>query len=165
LDGGNAPADWVGKESLYTYDGVDAALSRIDVGARATIVGLPSPSGNAVAEEGMTVAKSGRTTGVTYGKVIDDGAEFNFGHWGTAPGAVRFHGVIVVHNKHHDFSQGGDSGSLVIDPADQTIVGLLFGGTPPGVPVAQTLTLVAPINRVLKAFPQEMLVLPGETWP
>src|SRR6202022_721052 len=99
-DGGQVPADWIGREFLYTYDGIDAALSKIDVGAKAEIIGLPTPTSTAIAQKSMTVAKSGRTTGVTYGKVIDDGAEFNFQHWGTAPGKVRFRDVIIVQNKH-----------------------------------------------------------------
>jgi hypothetical protein len=161
-DGGQVPADWIGREFLYTYDGIDAALSKIDVGAKAEIIGLPTPTSTAIAQKSMTVAKSGRTTGVTYGKVIDDGAEFNFQHWGTAPGKVRFRDVIIVQNKHHLFSDGGDSGSLVIDPADETVIGIVFGGDRSLTPKS---TLIAPIDRILRAFPAQMLVKKGETYP
>ena len=162
VDGGLTPGDWIGREFLYTYDGIDAALAKIDIGAKAEIIGLPTPTATAAPVKGMTVAKSGRTTGVTYGTVIDVGAEFNFLHWGTAPGKVRLRDVIVVQNRHHHFSDPGDSGSLVIDPANETVIGMVFGGdlrlTPPA-------TLVAPVDRILRAFPAQMLVQKGETYP
>jgi hypothetical protein len=163
-DSGIAPQDWVGKESLYTYDKVDAAIARIDTGARAVIIGLPTPGGTAKVQTGMTVAKSGRTTGVTYGTVIDDDLEFKFPQWGTAPGRVRFERVFLIYNRHVDFGQGGDSGSLIIDPADQTAIGLLFGTSRrPG--KRFLVTLASPIQLVMAAFPRQMLVLPGETYP
>src|SRR5690606_2497039 len=78
MDGGVEPGDFVGRERLWTYQGVDAALAVLDEQAIASIIGLPAPVGTSVARMGMTVAKSGRTTGVRFGKVTDDSAEFNF---------------------------------------------------------------------------------------
>jgi hypothetical protein len=115
-DGGRTPQDWVGRESLYTYDEVDAAISQIDIGAVAEIINLPTPVGMAKPDEGMTVAKSGRTTGVTFGTVITDDLEFNFQTWGTSPNPVRFRNVILVERKHGPFACRGDSGSLNPDP-------------------------------------------------
>jgi hypothetical protein len=163
-DSGIAPQDWVGRESLFTYDKVDAAIAQIDVGARALIIGLPTPMGMTRVHEGMTVAKSGRTTGVTYGTVIDDDLEFNFRQWGTSTGRVRFEQVFLIYNRRRHFSQGGDSGSLIIDPSNETAVGLLFGGgSRPR--RAFDVTLASPIQLVMAAFPRQMLVLPGESYP
>jgi hypothetical protein len=74
------------------------------VGAAARkIIGLPSPRRMAMAREGMTVAKSGRSTGVTYGKVADDAFEFNRPSWEQASGAIRFPRVILIENPNRDF--------------------------------------------------------------
>ena len=160
-DGGVDPIDRVGRERLWTYFGVDAALSALDERAIAAIIDLPAPVGTSPPWVGKTVAKSGRTTGVTFGKVFDDGAEFKFATWSTSPGPVRFRDVILVWHKRRHFSEGGDSGSLVIDPGDDTAVGMVFGGST----TTPKYTLVASIRSVLKAFPNQMLVRVGETWP
>lgn len=155
-DGGQAPQDWVGAESLYTYDGVDAAIAKIDVGAVAQIVGLPTPRGTGKAKEGMTVAKSGRTTGVTYGKVIDDDLELK-GKW------KGFRGCIYVENEHRDFVENGDSGSLLVDPLSELAIGLICIGE--RLPGKFKRGIANPIAAVLRAFPLQMLVQPGETYP
>ncbi len=161
-DGGQDPQDWVGREYLYTYDRVDAAISKIDAGAVARIIGLPTPNSMADAEEGLAVAKSGRTTGVTHGTVIDDGLEVNQPQWGTSSGPVRFRHVLLARNKHHDFVVPGDSGSLLIDPVEETAVGLVFGRSLIG---GNSRGLACPIRAVMRAFPQQILVKPGESYP
>lgn len=163
-DGGIVPTDWVGAESLYTYDQVDAAIAQIDACAAARIVGLPTPVGTKRAKNGMTVAKSGRTTGVTYGTVIDaDFDGINLPYHGGAKHSFR--NCILIENRVTHFTEPGDSGSLVMDPVDQRAVGLHFYGFGPTVRNPVKRSLAAGIGKVLRAFPRQMMVLPGEHYP
>ena len=160
-DGGIPPQHWIGKESLYTYDDVDAAISQIDIGARAELIDLPVPVGTGEPEIGMTVAKSGRTTGVTHGTITADRIELNFQRWGTSPNPVRFIHVFQIEREHGCFACGGDSGSLIIQPARKIAIGLLFGGD---IPTLRRI-YASPIDLVMSKFPGKILVKPGETYP
>jgi hypothetical protein len=73
------------------------------------------------------VQKTGRTTGHTSGKV--DGVTLNLPvDYGSArPRVLRFEQALEISSKNRPFSQGGDSGSLVVD-GDGWAVGLLFAG-------------------------------------
>ncbi len=79
---------------------------------------------NEIAEPtlGMEVKKSGRTTGLTFGKVqqIDVTINVNFGQ------QTAFFVDQVITN---DMSDGGDSGSAIISKDDGKMVGLLFAGS------------------------------------
>lgn len=94
-------------------------------------------SGSASATLGTFVKKSGRTTGLTKGKVtgLDATVEVDYG----GKTAV-FRGQIVS----DILSRGGDSGSLIVDAANQA-VGLLFAG-------GTTTTILNPIDAVLAAL-------------
>lgn len=72
---------------------------------------------------GMAVRKSGRTTGFTTGQVnvIETTVTVNYGESRTA----RFEGQFVT----TPMSQGGDSGSLLVDGESLRAVGLLFAGS------------------------------------
>ncbi len=72
---------------------------------------------------GMAVRKSGRTTGFTTGQVnvIETTVTVNYGENRTA----RFEGQFVT----TPMSQGGDSGSLLVDGETLRAVGLLFAGS------------------------------------
>ncbi|MEO1439311.1 MAG: hypothetical protein AAFV33_02840, partial [Chloroflexota bacterium] len=91
---------------------------------------------------GMTVAKFGRTTGYTTGRVTLLNATVNV-QYDTQRGTrtARFVEQVITSG----MSSSGDSGSLVIDPNDRRAVGLLFGGS--GVA-----SIFTPINRVLSVF-------------
>jgi hypothetical protein len=163
MDKGIAPNDWVGKLYKSTYKNTDAALSKIDVGATAAVIGLPTPKGNAKPQKGLSVAKSGRSTGVRNGTITDLGLTFRFHKWGTAPGKVVFTQVIqVIGKKGKNFSEGGDSGSLVIHRKSGGAIGIVFAGGPG---IAPKPTYVSPITLIQRAFPTKKLVLPGETYP
>ena len=84
---------------------------------------------------GLNVKKSGRTTRVTTGQIraIDVTADINYG----AGRVLRFDDQILTTK----MSEGGDSGSLVLD-ANNLAVGLLFAGSAEG-------TLVNPIKPIL----------------
>jgi len=79
-------------------------------------------SGSAEATLGMAIQKSGRTTGLTQGQVdqIDVTVNVQFG----AGRIAQFTDQLMA----GPMSQGGDSGSAVLD-MDRNLVGLLFAGS------------------------------------
>jgi hypothetical protein len=91
---------------------------------------------------GMPVAKHGRTTGLRKSTVTLVNATVDVGY-STPRGerTARFTAQILTGG----MSDGGDSGSLVVDPTDNMAVGLLFGGSPQA-------SLVTPIHAVLSAL-------------
>ena len=119
---------------------VDAAVAEpIDESlVSSDILGIGRVIGSADASIGLSVRKSGRTTGLTDGKVtaIDAVVEVDYGGGRTA----IFREQIVS----DVLSQGGDSGSLVVDSRSRA-VGLLFAGGP-------TTTLINPIGAILRAL-------------
>lgn len=116
---------------------VDAAIAEPvpDDAVDPEILDIGRVSGIAEADIGARVRKSGRTTGMTSGEVIglDGVIRVDYG----ARAAV-FRQVLVT-DLH---SQGGDSGSLVVDEANRGI-GLLFAGS-------AVSTLLNPIDAVLR---------------
>src|SRR2546422_331589 len=105
------------------------------------ILGIGRARGTKDPEIGLQVRKSGRTTGVTQGRItaIDAVVEVDYG----GPTAI-FREQIVSDL----LSKGGDSGSLVVDDARHA-VGLLFAG-------GATTTLINPIAVARDMF--------GENW-
>jgi hypothetical protein len=97
------------------------------------ILGIPRVVGTAEGRIGTRVRKSGRTTGVTEGKVtgVDAVVEVDYG----GRNAI-FRGQIVSDLR----SAAGDSGSLVVDREGRAI-GLLFAG-------GRSTTLINPIGAV-----------------
>jgi len=85
------------------------------------ILEIGVPSGIAFADLGMKVRKSGRTTGLTHDEVlqVDVTANVRYGDTG-----ARFTDQVMT----GPMSQGGDSGSVVLDEQGR-VVGLLFGGS------------------------------------
>lgn len=73
---------------------------------------------------GMAVQKSGRTTGVTKGKIVGIDATSNVGY---DEGTGKFERQLVIEANAGQFSAGGDSGSLIMDMQNRP-VGLLFAG-------------------------------------
>ncbi len=94
--------------------------------------------GVAEAELGMTVKKSGRTTGLTSGTIeqIDVTVKVSYGENKTA--------VFVDQLMAGSMSAGGDSGSAVLNEQNQ-IIGLLFAGS-------NTSTIINRIQNVLNAL-------------
>jgi hypothetical protein len=117
---------------------VDAALARPDNTADVLdeIYEIGIVSGIAPATLGMTVRKSGRTTGLTTGtiNVVDATVSVSYGTGRTA----TFEKQLVA----GPMSQGGDSGSLVVDGSSLRAVGLLFAGS-------EQSTIFTPIQLVL----------------
>ncbi len=125
---------------------VDAAIARplSDdlVEKRILEIGVPQGSGDATL--GTSVKKSGRTTGFTSGEIIqiDVTVQVSYGE-----------GKIAVFEDQlmaGAMSQGGDSGSAVLDE-DDFVVGLLFAGS-------DATTIINPIQFVLDALNVEIAV-------
>lgn len=111
--------------SLQAQDNlVDAAIARplnpLDV--RDEILGIGSIQGTAQGTLGLPVKKSGRTTGVTTGEILQVDVTVNVQYG--AGQVARFTDQLMA----GAMSQGGDSGSAVLD-AENRVVGLLFAGS------------------------------------
>lgn len=149
-DGGKSPKDvlaflekWV--EIKFSGQGnlVDAALARPKSRrlVRQEIISIGIPQGKIKAKLGMFIQKSGRTTGYTTGKIKDMSAivKINYDRK-----VALFRNQILTTN----ISQGGDSGSLVLD-IKKRAVGLLFAGS-------EVVTVLNPISEVLKLLEVEL---------
>lgn len=133
---------------MIDFDGpneVDAAVARVrdpdDVRPELRTIGAlaASPVDGALYQG---VRKHGRTTQHTLGVVVDLAADIRV-RFGTR--TVEFVDQLAVVGAGSEFSQGGDSGSLVVEGPSRRPVGLLFaggGGT----------TFMNPIATVLDAF-------------
>jgi hypothetical protein len=104
---------------LASPDGAHADL--IDVG--------PCNRKPIVAREGMRTMKTGRTTGVTRGEIVDVAldVEIDYPHLGS----IMFEDQILIKSRERaPFSVEGDSGALVITDDDQhSPLGLLFASS------------------------------------
>lgn len=82
----------------------------------------PAPAAPAL---GLKVRKSGRTTGVTSGRIIGLGATSRIRY---DEGMAFFRDLIVIEAFGGLFSDSGDSGSLIVTDPGVNPVGLLFAG-------------------------------------
>ena len=110
---------WVPLESGVT---IDAATATPTVEVLNEIYGIPKITGIASPEVGMTIRKSGRTTGLTEGNIlsVESTIDVDYG----ASGTIRFHDQFISTG----MSSGGDSGSVCINDKNE-VVGLLFAGS------------------------------------
>ncbi|MBD8870182.1 trypsin-like peptidase domain-containing protein [Nocardioides sp. MJB4] len=148
FDGGTLPADAIGRLSRFvpiTFDGscnyVDAAVAEVPFDQIDRDIywnGYPRSAAKA-ADVGMLLKKTGRTTSFTTGRVTAVGATVNVNYGGGR--IAKFCNQIVT----TDMSDGGDSGSLVLD-TDNNPVGLLFAGSS----VATILNPIALVQLALK---------------
>lgn len=97
-------------------------------------------SGTKPAALGMRVRKTGRTTEYTEGNITLLNATVNVTYSTLAgPRTARFVGQVIT----QAMSQGGDSGSLIVDATENRAVGLLFAGS-------SLATIFTPIDEVLR---------------
>ncbi len=124
---------------------VDAALARPLSPNQVTheILRIGPPQGVATGSLGTRVQKTGRTTGYTRGTITQIDATLRIGYYGSQG---LFTGQFVA----SPMSQGGDSGSAVLD-MDRRVVGLLFAGS-------KSATIFNPIDEVLSALGVELVV-------
>lgn len=129
-DGGSKPKDTIGNLERWVeikfgkeVNLIDAALAKPkDLKlVKPEILGIGRPSGIAKPKLGMLIQKSGRTTGYTAGKIKDISATIKVNY---DKKVALFRNQILTTN----MSQGGDSGSLVLD-MKRRAVGLLFAGS------------------------------------
>ena len=99
-------------------------------------------SGTKKPELGMRIRKTGRTTDYTEGTITLINAIVNVSY-NTRSGqrTARFTGQVFAES----MSQGGDSGSLIVDAESNSAVGLLFAGS-------SVATIFTPIHDVLDAL-------------
>jgi hypothetical protein len=140
---------------------VDAAVATLaegiafDPASLAGIRGKLTGLGESFVDEDTPVAKVGRTTGTTRGRVVT----FELDNLMVAfdGGAIRFDDQIEIEaTGRGPFSQGGDSGSLIVD-GSRKAVALLFAGSDQGGSNGQGLTYANPIHTVLKALKIELI--------
>jgi hypothetical protein len=79
------------------------------------------------AAEGMSVEKTGRTTGYTQGVIHDISADVKITY---DVGLVTFTEQVLIAGIRGSFSLPGDSGSLIVDRKTKQPVALLFAGSP-----------------------------------
>lgn len=107
-------------------------------------------------ELGMAVAKVGRTTGLTRGRI--SAIEIDKVVVDYDLGALSFDDQVEIESTEaRSFSAGGDSGSLILDDQNRGCA-LLFAGSETGGPNGHGLTYANPIEIVLKKLAIE---LPG----
>lgn len=151
-DGGKKPKDiigylenWVEINFKKEANLADAALARpknINL-VKSEIMLIGSPQGVARAKLGMSIQKSGRTTGYTTGKIRDTSATVKVNYDNKV--ALFRYQILTT-----SMSQGGDSGSLVLDMKKRAI-GLLFAGS-------ELVTILNPIAGVLSLLNVELCV-------
>lgn len=136
MDGGTAPTDEIATLEPYQsidFTGnpneIDAAIALIGPNSQTNVepeiigIGKPKPT-TKTAQIGQSVRKHGRTTGQTLGVVVDCSANVGI-HYGN--GNARFENQIVIEGVGSaPFSEGGDSGSLIVHAVSLEPVALLF---------------------------------------
>lgn len=153
FDGGSSPGDDIGTlfdyEPLY-FDGTPNVIDAAIATTTTALLGNSTPSdgygtpatATVAAAVNMAVMKYGRTTGQTKSRVQALNASVNVGY---SSGTALFVGQIIIGG---GFSQGGDSGSLIVvqkGPDTRKPVGLLFAG-------GGGITVANPIDAVLNRF-------------
>jgi len=172
FDGGKHPADDAAKLKywiLFKKNGtnfVDAALGAIEPGITYNanlLTGLVTGKDRQLAgtgpefiDEGDVVYKVGRTTGATKGRVTAfdlDNVVINYDI-----GNLRFDGQVEIEGTGQGpFSDGGDSGALIVND-DMQAIALLFAGSDSGGRNNMGLTYANPIHRVLKDLKGSLLL-------
>jgi len=157
-DGGRAPRDTVGTLAAWVdLDQrrtalVDCAIALLDDQEVDPEYPVGRVTTTAVALGGEQVAKIGRTTSVTRGRVTAIELDNVVVGYGDDMGEISFDNQIEVESTGTGpFSRGGDSGSLVYR-ADGVALGLLFAGSESGGENGTGLTYINPIDAVLDAL-------------
>jgi len=131
---------WIPLDPFNPTNIVDCALAipfnQEDING--TIMGLGNITGVEQAVQDMKVIKSGRTTGITEGTVLDTNASIKVGY---GEFAATFEDQIVT----TPMAEGGDSGSIVLNKANNKAVGLLFAGS-------SSITILNKIENVMDAL-------------
>jgi len=164
-DGGSLDADIVGElEEFLAFQVGGAMVNRADCaialplperlsGLIADIVDLGLPTGTLKAKRGMKVVKSGRTTHTTEGEIRDVNFRMTL-NYPDGVGPVGFLDQVLCSR----YTEGGDSGSLVLEKESKKAVGLHFAGYPDAHGVMGS--VFNPISDVLKALKVKLVTKP-----
>jgi hypothetical protein len=157
IDGGTPPDDLVGLLDNFvpidfsgTPNAVDAAVCTVAEGIgfdASTLGSFGALQGVGDLFSTTTVAKVGRTTGETQGEITAfelDGVAVQYDQ-----GVAVFDDTIEIASQTGEFSDGGDSGSLIVSDPDLMAVGLLFAGSSTGGPFGTGVTFANPLDAVL----------------
>ena len=166
FDGGKKPSDLVGTLDRFVRlkkagsNFVDCALATVEAGIghnAKDLRGLGHLAGLAGTplDIGDNVSKVGRTTGLTHGRVT--AIELDNVIIGYDIGNLRFDGQIEIEGTGETaFSQGGDSGSLIVN-AERKAVALLFAGGDQGGSNGRGLTYGNPLDKVFDSLEVDLL--------
>jgi hypothetical protein len=132
---------------------MDAAVATVVPGRRAELrsrIALSGtiPGDTAVPTRGMKVTKVGRTTGLTHGEVRDVNFRFVL-DYGAGVGSVGFTDQVLCTR----YTDGGDSGSLVLEEDTGRVVGLHFAGASGG-------SVFSPIRPILRRVRGRLIRVP-----
>ncbi len=165
FDGGQNPKDVIGKLARFEtvkpvgINFVDCAMASIEEGIRFNLrklqgLGNLAGVGPAFLDAGARVAKVGRTTGLTNGRIT--AFELDNVVVGYDADNLRFDNQIEIEGADNGpFSQGGDSGSVIVDQ-ELRAVALLFAGGDQGGTNGQGLTYANPMQTVLDSLDIEL---------
>ena len=156
LDGGSAPGDKIADLTDFEpldFSGndneIDAAIAKIGTSGQKKVerdiidIGKPQQLIKPAATY-QSVRKHGRTTGHTIGVVTTVSTDLWVGY-GVGQKAWFVDQIEIIGVGGKDFSQGGDSGSLIVDAVTLEPVGLLFAG-------GKSQTFANPIDKALNRF-------------
>jgi hypothetical protein len=154
LDQGDIDTDQIAELTRFIrlranrYNRVDAAIAKP---SRKTLAGkdvlhIGPPTGTAAAEIDMMVHKFGRTTSYTAGRVASIETDVTV-EYETAD--FTFENQIIVVGTGGQFSDSGDSGSIILQRGTNKAVGLLFGGS-------SSHTIANHIGNVLRSLRVQM---------
>jgi peptidoglycan hydrolase-like protein with peptidoglycan-binding domain len=154
---GGVPPDLIATLSEFAAFAVSPAFNTIDAALAVVqqeglvapeILHIGRPQGHKRATVDTKVHKVGRTTGYTVGSIISTATDITVAY---DTGSFRFQDqILIVGSGGRTFSAGGDSGSLILDRADNSAVGLLFAGS-------DTHTFANHIGDVLARFGATMV--------
>lgn len=168
IDGGRTAADRVA--TLHKFlpltkpkaNDLDCATAKVledaDVEVdRLTGLGRLAGVSGRTLEPGLRVAKVGRTTGLTRGRISAFELDDLVINYGRVTGNLTFDDALEIESTtSRTFSDGGDSGSLIVDP-DRKAVAQLFAGSEQGGRGGLGVTYATPIRRVLDALKVDLL--------
>ncbi len=155
-DGGERPADVVARLDRFVRlqtsganvtDCAAATVANNIAYDAAGITGVGNLAGVGDLNADSTVSKMGRTTGVTHGHIT--AFELDNLVVGYDLGSLRFDNQIEIESTGEGpFSQGGDSGSLIVNSSTEAVA-LLFAGSDTGGTNGLGLTFANPFADVL----------------
>ena len=152
LDGGRDPRDRIGTLEQFTPIQFGGAIPNlVDAAVAWTSLRLATPEMHGyrinprpiLATLGMSVRKCGRTTEATLGVITGVSVSIRVSYGSS--GVALFRNQLQIRGVGSVFSQGGDSGSLVVTAGTRQPAGLLFAG-------GGDVTFANPIGAVISAM-------------